>query len=149
PALPGPDRDLHRSVGAPRSSGRRRLPLRFVGSVARRQPGKRRAHSSQGQSSTREITVRAGMRILINLLNFRPGKIGGTEPYLRELVAHLPGVIRDERIMLLTSCDVAGEFADPCLEIATVPWTTSQLCAWRVLEAAAPWLQARSIAAAT
>jgi glycosyltransferase involved in cell wall biosynthesis len=89
------------------------------------------------------------MRILINLLNFRPGKIGGTETYLRELVAHLPGVVRDERVILLTSCDTAGDFADSRLEIAKVPWTTAQLCAWRVLEAAAAGLQARSIAAVT
>jgi glycosyltransferase involved in cell wall biosynthesis len=88
------------------------------------------------------------MRILINLLNFRPGKIGGTETYLRELVAHLPGVVRDERIILLTSRDTAVEFADSPLEIATVAWTTDQLCAWRVLEAAATGLRARSIAAA-
>src|SRR5262245_2131024 len=87
------------------------------------------------------------MRILINLLNFRPGKIGGTETYLRELMAHLPGVVRDERIILLTSRDTAGDFADTQLEIARVPWTTAQLCAWRVLEAATG-LQARSIAAA-
>jgi glycosyltransferase involved in cell wall biosynthesis len=88
------------------------------------------------------------MRILINLLNFRPGKIGGTETYLRELVAHLPGAVQDERVILLTSRDVAGEFADSGADLATVPWTTSQLCAWRVLEAAAPGWQARSIAAA-
>ena len=49
------------------------------------------------------------MRILINLLNFRPGKIGGTETYLRELVAHLPDVVRHERIVLLTSRDTAVE----------------------------------------
>src|SRR5262245_57490215 len=88
------------------------------------------------------------MRILINLLNFRPGKIGGTETYLRELMAHLPGVVRDERVVRLTSCETPGEFAGTQLEIAQVPWTTAQLCAWRVLEAAATGLQARSIAAA-
>src|SRR5206468_3285079 len=38
--------------------------------------------------------------------------------------------------------------ADSPLEIATVDWTTDQLCAWRVLEAAATGLRARSIAAA-
>src|SRR5262245_51594982 len=88
------------------------------------------------------------MRILINLLNFRPGKIGGTETYLRELMAHLPGVVRDERVILLTSRDTAHDFAETQLEIAPVAWTTAQLCAWRVVEAASTGLQARSIAGA-
>jgi glycosyltransferase involved in cell wall biosynthesis len=87
------------------------------------------------------------MRIVVNLLNFRPGRIGGTETYLRELVAHLPGVVQDERIILLTSRDQIDEFGDSPLEIATVPWTTAQVCGWRLLEAAAEGLQARSIAA--
>ena len=88
------------------------------------------------------------MRILINLLNFRPGRIGGTETYLRELVAHVPDVIRDERVILLTSRDVAAEFADSPLPVASVPWTTAQLCGWRLLEAAIERCQALPIAAA-
>jgi glycosyltransferase involved in cell wall biosynthesis len=88
------------------------------------------------------------MRILINLLNFRPGRIGGTETYLREFVAHLPDVIRDERVVLLTSRDVAAEFADSPLPVASVPWTTTQLCGWRLLEAASERCRALPIAAA-
>jgi glycosyltransferase involved in cell wall biosynthesis len=88
------------------------------------------------------------MRILINLLNFRPGRIGGTETYLRELVAHLPAVVRDEKVVLLTSRDVAAEFADSPFEVASVPWTAAQLCGWRLLEAAAASFRARPIAAA-
>src|ERR1700675_525397 len=88
------------------------------------------------------------MRVLINLLNFRPGQIGGTETSLRELVAHLPGAARNERIILLTSRDVAAEFSESPLEVATVPWTASQLCGWRLLEAAGESWQARSISVA-
>jgi glycosyltransferase involved in cell wall biosynthesis len=85
------------------------------------------------------------MHILINLLNFRPGRIGGTETYLRELVAHLPAAARGERITLLTSRDVAGEFDDSPLEVAHVPQTTGQICGLRFLEAAAAGFHARSI----
>jgi glycosyltransferase involved in cell wall biosynthesis len=85
------------------------------------------------------------MHILINLLNFRPGRIGGTETYLRELVAHLPAAARGERITLLTSRDVAGEFDDSPLEVAQVPQTTRQICGLRFLEAAAAGFHARAI----
>lgn len=87
------------------------------------------------------------MRILVNLLNFRPGRIGGTETYLRELVAHLPLVANREEIILLTSRDVAAEFRDSPLEVATVPWSTAQISVLRFLEAAAAGFHARSIAA--
>ena len=85
------------------------------------------------------------MRILINLLNFRPGRIGGTETYLRELVAHLPRVATGEEIVLLTSRDVAGEFRNSTLPIAAAPWSTTQICGLRFLETAAAVFHARSV----
>ena len=88
------------------------------------------------------------MRILINLLNFRPGKIGGTETYLRELIGHLPGVAKNERISLVTSRDVARHFVDSPLEVVAVPYTTAQICGLRFLETAAGTFHARSIEAA-
>jgi glycosyltransferase involved in cell wall biosynthesis len=87
------------------------------------------------------------MRILINLLNFRPGRIGGTETYLRELIAHLPQVAKGERIILLTGRDVAQEFRASSLEVATVPCSNSQISGLRFLEAATSWFHARSIEA--
>src|SRR5262249_36073061 len=82
-----------------------------------------------------------------NLLNFRPGRIGGTETYLRELVAHLPEAVADEQVVLLTSRDGASEFPDSPLEIATVPATTRQICLWRFLETVAPGIHASTIEA--
>ncbi len=87
------------------------------------------------------------MRILINLLNFRPGKIGGTETYLRELVAYLPRVATSEEIVLLTSRDGAREFRDSPLPIAAIPWSTMQICALRFLETAVALFHARSVEA--
>jgi glycosyltransferase involved in cell wall biosynthesis len=88
------------------------------------------------------------MRVVINLLNFRPGRIGGTETYLRELVAHLPDVARNEHLLLLTSRDVAVEFHDSPLDVVGIPWTTAQICGLRLLEAATPRFRARTVEAA-
>lgn len=87
------------------------------------------------------------MRILINLLCFRPGRIGGTETYLRELIAHLPAVARNARVTLLTSQDVAREFADSPFEVAAAPVSTSQISGLRLCEAAAARFRAEAIAA--
>ncbi len=76
------------------------------------------------------------MRILINLLNFRAGRIGGTETYLRELVAHLPQVAMRDDVILVTSREGAREFSGTPLEIAALPWTTRQVSGLRFLESA-------------
>ena len=48
------------------------------------------------------------MRVVVSLLNFRPGKIGGTETYLRQLIARLPEVDRQHQIVLLMDRDLAA-----------------------------------------
>lgn len=85
------------------------------------------------------------MRILINLLSFRPGRIGGTETYLRELIAHLPAVTRNERVTLLTSEDVAREFAESPFEVAAVPASTTRICGLRFFETAISGFHAQAI----
>src|SRR6516162_11195391 len=94
---------------------------------------------------SRPMKSRLSMRILINLLNFRAGRIGGTETYLRELVAHLPEAVTDEEVVLLTSRDGESEFRSSPLEIAAVPATTRQICLWRFLETAVPTFHASAI----
>jgi glycosyltransferase involved in cell wall biosynthesis len=86
------------------------------------------------------------MRILINLLNFRAGRIGGTETYLRELIAHLPRVATDEQILLLVGRDMAREFRDSPLELVTIPCSDAHISGLRFLEAAGVF-RARSIEA--
>jgi glycosyltransferase involved in cell wall biosynthesis len=88
------------------------------------------------------------MRILINLLNFRPGRVGGTETYLRELVACLPETAQGEHLILLTSSDVAREFRHSPIELAALPLTTAQICGLRLLEAASTRFHAVAIEAA-
>jgi glycosyltransferase involved in cell wall biosynthesis len=87
------------------------------------------------------------MRILINLLNFRPGRIGGTETYLRELVAHLPRVATNEQIVLLTGRDVAHEFRDSPFDVVAVPHSTTRISGERFLEAAFTGFRAKSLEA--
>ncbi len=41
------------------------------------------------------------MRIVVNLLNFRPGRIGGTETYLRKLIPCMSEVAGEHEVMLL------------------------------------------------
>jgi glycosyltransferase involved in cell wall biosynthesis len=85
------------------------------------------------------------MRILINLLNFRPGRIGGTETYLRELIVHLPKVAGDAEIVLLTTRDVAGEFRDSPLRVVAVPYSLRRISALRFVEAAISAFHATSV----
>ncbi|MGQ0634172.1 MAG: glycosyltransferase family 4 protein [Planctomycetaceae bacterium] len=79
------------------------------------------------------------MRIVINLLNFRPGRIGGTETYVRELVAHLPELTHENETTLLCDRDVAPQFASAGLSLAVVGAGTKAVAAQRFLEAVSPY----------
>ena len=91
------------------------------------------------------VMYSVAMRILINLLNFRPGRIGGTETYLRELIAHLPEAARGEQIALLLGSETADEFRSSRLEIVTAPVSNRSIAGWRLAEALLSGCHARSI----
>jgi len=47
------------------------------------------------------------MKIVISLLNFQLGRLGGGETYLRGLIDELPGLCRNDRVVLLAHRDNA------------------------------------------
>jgi glycosyltransferase involved in cell wall biosynthesis len=79
------------------------------------------------------------MRVVVSLLNFRPGKIGGTETYLRQLIARLSGVNRQHQIVLLMDRDLAAENLFPGIERTVVDLSARQILRARVLEALSPY----------
>jgi len=79
------------------------------------------------------------MRIGISLLNFRPGKIGGTETFLRELLAHLPSVTPGDSLVAIMDRDVAGALDTPGFERIVADRGGGAIVAGRILEALSPW----------
>jgi glycosyltransferase involved in cell wall biosynthesis len=79
------------------------------------------------------------MRIAISLLNFRPGKIGGTETYLRELLPRLPHASPRDELILLASRELAGEITWPGYQVKLLDRTQAQIQRDRILEAFTPY----------
>jgi glycosyltransferase involved in cell wall biosynthesis len=79
------------------------------------------------------------MKVVVSLLNFRPGKIGGTETYLRHLIPCLPQVSPQHRIVLLMDRDLARLNIFPGLERAVVDQSGRQIFCGRGLEATSPF----------
>lgn len=85
----------------------------------------------------------ATMRIAISLLNFRPGRVGGTETYLRQLVSHLAKLARpSEEIVVLADEQVAAEFDN--LAVGVLEATPAAVERMRFLEATTGY-RARSV----
>jgi glycosyltransferase involved in cell wall biosynthesis len=79
------------------------------------------------------------MRVVVSLLSFRPGKIGGTETYLRQLIARLPEVNRRHEIILLMDRDLAAEDIFPNIRREVVDLTARQVLRARGLESISPY----------
>jgi len=75
------------------------------------------------------------MKIVISLLNFQLGQLGGGETYLRGLVAELPDLCRNEEIVLLTHRDNAAGIVVPGTERVVVDLSGREIMALRALEA--------------
>jgi glycosyltransferase involved in cell wall biosynthesis len=90
------------------------------------------------------VAETARMKIVVNLLNFRPGKIGGTETYLRRLIPHLPQVSRQHELILLMDRDLAAQNIFPGIDRAVIDQGARQVLCARGLEATSPY-RARSI----
>lgn len=81
------------------------------------------------------------MRIVISLLNYRPGQIGGTETYLRKLVAGLDALCAqagDELVLVSRAGDI-DDFVAPHARRIALPLADRQLVIQRSLEALTPW----------
>ncbi len=84
------------------------------------------------------------MRFGMSLLSLRPGRIGGTETYLRQLVAELPSVAGRDELVVVMDRDVAAEFDTPGFERVIVNRSATRIVADRILEAYTAW-RARGI----
>jgi glycosyltransferase involved in cell wall biosynthesis len=79
------------------------------------------------------------MRIVMSLLAFRPGRIGGTETYLRALLEHMPREASGDTLVAVMDADVAAELPTPGFERAIVPMGARSAVARRILEAFTPY----------
>jgi glycosyltransferase involved in cell wall biosynthesis len=83
------------------------------------------------------------MRLGISLLNFRPGRIGGTETFLRRLLDHLPAAMPGDRLVAVLHRDLAEGLPTPGFERVVVPRGDAAVIAARLLEAYTPWRDRR------
>jgi glycosyltransferase involved in cell wall biosynthesis len=74
--------------------------------------------------------------MLVSLLAMRPGRIGGTETYLRRLVAELPTAAGRDEVTLLITSDLRDDPIARQIRTAVVPCTSQRMLAWRGLDAA-------------
>ena len=79
------------------------------------------------------------MRFVVSLLGLRPGRIGGTESYLRDLVGAMPGVLRGDEVVLLLGREAAASIETPGLERVVLDLGPRALVARRGAEAFTPW----------
>lgn len=79
------------------------------------------------------------MKLVISLLNFRPGMIGGAETYLRQLIQHLPACRGNDKVVLLVFRDNAKTCQVPGLEQCVIDRSDRQMILARVAEAFTPW----------
>ncbi|MBI5506470.1 MAG: glycosyltransferase family 4 protein [Deltaproteobacteria bacterium] len=75
------------------------------------------------------------MRFLVSLLAFRPGRIGGTETYLRELLRALPRCSGQDSVAVLLDRDLAAALPTAGLERVVLAASASSLLIERCLEA--------------
>jgi len=79
------------------------------------------------------------MRVVMSLLAFRPGRIGGTETYLRNLLERMPAEAPRDTLVVVMDQDLAAELPTPGFERVVVPKSARRLVAERVLEAFTPF----------
>ena len=75
------------------------------------------------------------MKIVISLLNFRPGNIGGTETYLRRLIPRLCENARDHDLTLLLDREQNADNLFPGIARSVVDMTSGRILFERGLEA--------------
>jgi glycosyltransferase involved in cell wall biosynthesis len=74
----------------------------------------------------------------LSLLSFRPGRVGGAETYLRELVANLPRVAHGDRLTAVLHPEAAAALPTPGMDRVVVERGDARLVATRMLEAFTP-----------
>jgi glycosyltransferase involved in cell wall biosynthesis len=79
------------------------------------------------------------VRFVFSLLALRPGRIGGTESYLRELLAAMPERLDGDEVVVLAGRDAAASVETPGLGRAVLDLSPTALVARRAAEAFTPW----------
>lgn len=79
------------------------------------------------------------MRFVVSLLALRPGRIGGTEQAIRDLLSALPQVRGDDEVFVLAGRDAAASVDTPGLERVVLDIGERSLVARRGAEAFTPW----------
>jgi glycosyltransferase involved in cell wall biosynthesis len=79
------------------------------------------------------------MKIVVSLLNFRPGRIGGTETYLRRLVPRLSEAAGKHELTLLVDRQQAPEGLFPGIARSVVDMGPARVLFERGLEALSPY----------
>jgi glycosyltransferase involved in cell wall biosynthesis len=79
------------------------------------------------------------LRFAISLLSLRPGRIGGTETYIRSLLAALPGALGAHEAVVVAARDAARAIATPGLDRLELDIGDAALLARRSAEALTPW----------
>lgn len=79
------------------------------------------------------------MRFVFSLLALRPGRVGGTEQHIRELLAALPAVLDGDEVIVLAGREAARAVDTPGLGREVLDLDDRALVARRGLEAFTPW----------
>lgn len=79
------------------------------------------------------------MRIVISLLNFRPGKIGGTETYLRQVMANMYEAADGDDIAIVVYRDIADAIEAEGIETIVVDRAVGGIIRSRCFEAFTPY----------
>src|SRR5947207_3219331 len=79
------------------------------------------------------------MRFAISLISFRPGRIGGAETYVRQLLRAMPAVADGDELLVVMPRDLAGSLETPGWRRVVLDLGGRRLIAARVAEAFTPW----------
>jgi glycosyltransferase involved in cell wall biosynthesis len=79
------------------------------------------------------------MKVAVSLLSFRPGRIGGTETYLRQLITRLPRASREHEITLVMDRDLAAKNIFPGMKRCVIDRSARRIRWERGLEAVSPY----------
>jgi glycosyltransferase involved in cell wall biosynthesis len=83
------------------------------------------------------------LRFAVSLLALRPGRIGGTENYVRSLLAALPAALDGHEVVVVAATDAARSIETPGLERVVIDAGDAAMVARRSAEAMTPWRDRR------
>ncbi len=92
-----------------------------------------------------DVSIRESkrLRFVVSLLAFRPGRIGGTEQFLRSLLSELPSVLGKDELVIVAGREAADSIATPGLDRLVLDLGDASIVGRRVAEAFTPWRDRR------